>query len=99
MTGKEALKHIIEDNFNMIITTYPPKPAYNGLTKEDMIAIIEKDLEVLELIKRKEPYFSRFNSKTVEEYNKIFTYYELFKPQLLTEEEFELLKEWYYKNE
>ena len=53
MTSKEAFKHIIDNDFNMVLTVIPPKLAYNNISKEEMISIIEKDLEVLEILKNK----------------------------------------------
>ncbi len=38
----ECLEHIKKDDFNMIITTYPPLPAYNGVTKDEMFDKIEQ---------------------------------------------------------
>ena len=57
----ECLEHIKKDDFNMIITTYPPLPAYNGVTKDEMFDKIEQSLlkaekehKELEIIKKKE---------------------------------------------
>lgn len=52
MTSREALKHIVKQDYNEIICTYPSQRAYDGLTINDMVKIIEKDLEMLEIIKR-----------------------------------------------
>ncbi len=51
MKGLEALEHIAKDGFNMIITTYPPQKAFDGITKGDMVEIIEKELKALEILK------------------------------------------------
>lgn len=51
MTSKEALEHIIKRDYNQTICTIPTQQAYNGLTQEDMIDIVKKDLEVLEILK------------------------------------------------
>ena len=40
----KCLEHIKKDDFNMIITTYPPLPAYNGVTKDEMFDKIEQAL-------------------------------------------------------
>ncbi len=40
----EYLEHIKKDDFNMILTTYPPLPAYNGITKDEMFNKIEETL-------------------------------------------------------
>lgn len=32
----EYLEHIEKDDFNMILATYPPIPAYNGISKYEM---------------------------------------------------------------
>jgi len=54
----EYLEHIKENNFNMMIATYPPLPAYNGITKNEMFTEIKQALiksqeqeKVLEIIK------------------------------------------------
>ena len=52
MTSKEALEHIINNDYNQIICTISAQEAYNGLTREEMTKIIEKDLEVLEHLKQ-----------------------------------------------
>lgn len=51
MKGLEALEHIAKDDFNMLITTYPPKKAFNGITEGDMVEIIEKELKAFEIVK------------------------------------------------
>ena len=50
MKGLEALEHIAKDDFNMIITTYPPQKAFDGITKGDMVEIIEKSLKAFEIL-------------------------------------------------
>lgn len=40
----ECLEHIKKDDFNMILTSYPPIPAYNGITKDEMFNKIEQAL-------------------------------------------------------
>ena len=50
MNSKEALQHLVANNFNEMICTYPAQPAYNGHTDKDMIKIIENDLELLDLL-------------------------------------------------
>lgn len=85
MNSREALNNI----------QYMLEQTNNLVFYKEEIEAIEKDLEVLEIIKTKKPYFSRLVcSKTVEQYNKVYTAYEPFNSQLLTEEEFKLLKEW-----
>ena len=94
MTSREALKHITKDDFNMIITTYPPKPAYNGLTKEDMISIIKRDLEVLEIIKKHSFLdLSVLADYDNSEFDKYFDDWHDTTNEL-DRKEFELLKEW-----
>lgn len=51
----ECLEHIKKDDFNMIITTYPPIPAYNGITKDDMFNKIKQALKRLESIDNANP--------------------------------------------
>lgn len=61
MNGSEALKHIKENNFPMMIATYPPMSAtFEGYTKNELFSIIEKELKdgekykkALEIIKKK----------------------------------------------
>ena len=48
MTSKEALEHIVNNDYNQIICTIPAQEAYNGLTREEMIKIVEKDLDKLD---------------------------------------------------
>lgn len=52
MNSKEALKHLVDKDFNEVICTYPEQPAYKGYTEKDMIKIIEQDLEVLDILKK-----------------------------------------------
>lgn len=70
MISKEALEHIVNDDYNMIIATYPGQPAYNGLTKKEMAEIIEKDLEVLEAIKSKTLLLYSDRKRIAQEYEK-----------------------------
>lgn len=63
----KCLEHIKKDDFNMIITTYPPLPAYNGVTKDEMFDKIEqallkaeKEHKALEIIKEKRVNVSTF---------------------------------------
>lgn len=51
MTSKEALNHIVNGDYNEMILTYPSILAYDGMTQKDMVKLIERDLEVLEIIK------------------------------------------------
>ena len=80
MTDLEALECIVVD-------LVPKAKEHN----KDEIKDIEKDLEVLEIIKNKDVRIRvLLASKNVEEYN----YSILFEIQHLTQEEFDLLKEW-----
>ena len=40
----EYLEHIMQNDFNMMIATYPPIPAYNGITKNEMFNTIKQAL-------------------------------------------------------
>lgn len=79
MNSKEALNNIK----NLFIGS--------PINLTQQIEIIEKDLEVLDIIKNKDVRIRvLLASKNVEEYN----YSILFEIQHLTQEEFYLLKEW-----
>ena len=79
MNSKEAL-----NNIEKLFIGSPINPI-------QQIEIIKKDLEVLDIIKNKDVRIRvLLASKNVEEYN----YSILFEIQHLTQEEFDLLKEW-----
>lgn len=40
----ECLKHIKNDDFNMVVATYPPIVVYNGVSKNEMFDTIEQAL-------------------------------------------------------
>ena len=52
--GLEALEHIKNNDFDIMLTCYPPIPAYKGVSIEEMYDTIEKELKALEIIKEKE---------------------------------------------
>ena len=97
----KCLEHIKKDDFNMLITTYPPQPAYNGITKGEMFDKIEqallkarKEHKALEIIKEKGCDISWLKycikeNLIVEAYNSGYHEYD----KKLTEEQFNLLKE------
>ena len=91
--GLKYLNHIKNNDFNMMIATYPPIPAYNGISKQEMFNIIRKELTALEIIKEKEidTFYLRqcFKVKDgLEKYNNCCKV-----GYKLKQEEFDLLKE------
>lgn len=52
MTALKALSIIKDNDFPMMVATYPPKPAtMGGYTREELFEIAEKELKALEIIK------------------------------------------------
>ena len=53
MTGIEALDKIKNDDFPLIVATYPPIPTtMNGYTKEELFELIEKELKALDVLRK-----------------------------------------------
>lgn len=97
----ECLEHIKKDDFNMIITTYPPLPAYNGVTKDEMFNKIQQALlkaqeqeKILSIIKEKDVDVKllKLSTNWLDYYTRVK--HKTGKNTELTEEEFELLKRW-----
>lgn len=95
----EYLNHIKNNDFNIMITTYPPIPAYNGISKPEMFNIIRKELTALEIIKEK-PFASAstINYIKINKDNPNMLDYEHYCMTIdikyrVNEEEFNLLKE------
>ena len=98
MNGLEALKHIKEDDFPVMIASYPPMPAtLGGYTKEELFSIIEEELKdgekhkkALEIIKEHEVIVpALLKAEDVSEYNKGW----LIKKNEITQDKFDLIKE------
>jgi len=90
------LNHIKNNDFNIMVATYPPIPAYNGISKSEMFNIIEKELTALDIINKKKvdvSYLEKCDS--VDEYNLYISNYDdnYWKRQPLDKDEFDLLKE------
>ena len=102
----ESLEHIKKDDFNMIITTYPPITAYNGITKDEMFNKIEQSLikaqkmeKVLKILKEKRVNVDLFWNDFVDNgfcyhcYLEKWYKYQSTDSKQLTQEEFNLVKE------
>ena len=89
MTSKQALKQLKEFHCFGCKYRYDDKCNVNG---ECLIPVIEKDLDVLELIKTKKVniYDEIYGNETYEEY----MFCRMERPTNLTEKEWELLKGW-----
>ena len=94
----KCLEHIKKDDFNMIITTYPPLPAYNGVTKDEMFDKIEqallkaeKEHKALEIIKKTKNIKVSFYENGSGKHYKIE--FDKTRNQTITKEQFNLLKE------
>ena len=90
MKGLEALDKIKNDDFPLMVATYPPIPTtMNGYTKEELFEIIEKELKALEIIKNKNVELEYLKCcEDYEQYKTLCSYW-----NEITEEECDLLKE------
>lgn len=94
MTSKEAL-----DELNIILKTNYGTKRYSDIFEENRIKVIERDLEVLEIIKKRrvdvyalEHYICRYHNddEALENYNKLCCLEQI----TLSYDEYNLLKEW-----
>lgn len=72
----EYLEHIKENDFNMIIATYPPLAAYNGVTKDEMFDKIEQELIKAQEQERENKLLkdqNKYLAEVVTEFQTIFT--------------------------
>lgn len=72
----EYLDHIRKDDFNMIITTYPPIPAYNGITKDDMFNSVKQSLIKAEEMEKENDKLNgqmKYLTEVITEFQKILS--------------------------
>ena len=93
MTSKEALREMWVFALNPYISAKQPRDQY-------LYDIIERDLQVLKIIKKHEPSFYRLGMcSSAKHYNQIYEDGNFLHKRILTDDEFKLLKEWYNEAE